>query len=141
MLFLGSINLYKIEREKKDAFVRMLADRLEVKNAIENNFGESEHVLLTLYVINGQYQNALSWNWILREFEQNEIQTLSSPKAVVLAEKEDGTTYAVTFGSAFFLVDKYCDKNFGFDFARKLSFDEIKTTTLTTPSSRRNKTI
>ena len=39
------------------------------------------------------------------------------------------------------MVDKYCDGDFGFDFARRLTYDEIKTTTLTTPSSRRNKTV
>ena len=65
----------------------------------------------------------------------------SSPKAVIVVEKEDSTTYAVTFGYAFFLVDKFCDQNFGFDFARKIPYTEIKTTTLTTPNLQRNKIV
>ncbi len=138
---MGSINLYKIENDKKDELVRALASKLEMKNTIDTSFGESEQISLTLYTDNNPRENHLSWNWILDEFEQPAIITHSSPKAVVLAEKEDNTTYAVTFGSAFFIVDKYCDKDFGFQFARKLSFDEIKTTTLTTPNSRRNKTV
>lgn len=138
---MGSINLYKIEKEKKDEFIRMLATKLEIKNTIDSAFGESEQISLTLYTDSSPRENNLSWNWILREFEHPAMITHSSPKAVVLAEKEDDTTYAVTFGSAFFIVDKYCDKDFGFQFARKLSFDEIKTTTLTTPNSRRNKTV
>ena len=44
-------------------------------------------------------------------------------------------------GIHFFLVDKYCDRDFGFSVARKMDFDEIKTTTLTTPNSKRNKTV
>lgn len=138
---MGSLNLYKIESDKRDEFIRMLSSKLEMKNTIECGFGESETIALTLYILDSQKRNDLSWNWVLNGFSQPEIRTVSSPKAIVLAEKDDNTTYAVTFGSAFFLVDKYCDKNFGFDFARKLSFSEIKTTTLTTPSSRRNKTV
>lgn len=38
-------------------------------------------------------------------------------------------------------MDKFCDRDFGFVFARKLPYQEIKTTTLTTPNSRRNKTV
>ena len=138
---MGSINLYKIESDKRDEFIRMLDSKLNMKNTVECDFGESETISLTLYILDRQNRNDLSWNWVLIGFNQPEISTVSSPKAIVLAEKDDDTTYAVTFGSAFFLVDKYCDKNFGFDFARKLSFSEIKTTTLTTPSSRRNKTV
>lgn len=138
---MGNINLYKIENDKKDEFIRKLDSTLKTKNTVEYSFGESETISLTLYVLNSKKQNEVSWNWVLREFGQPTIQTCSSPKAVILAEKDGNTTYAVTFGSAFFLVDKYCDRDFGFNFARKLSFVEVKTTTLTTPSSRRNKTV
>ena len=41
----------------------------------------------------------------------------------------------------FFAVDKYCDTQFAFDFARRINFKQIKTTTLTTPNSKRNKTV
>lgn len=138
---MGSINLYKLENDKKDEFIRVLDSKLKMKNTIECNFGNSEKLSLTLYIFERQSETDLPWNWMLREFGQPEIRTASAPKAVILAEKEDNTSYAITFGSTFFLVDKYCDKNFGFNFARKLSFDEIKTTTLTTPSSQRNKTV
>ena len=64
-----------------------------------------------------------------------------APKGVVLVECDDDTVYAVSFGHSFFTVDKYCDRDFGFEFARRLKYSEIKTTTLTTPSSQRNKTV
>jgi len=77
----------------------------------------------------------------LEEFNQNPIEIPSTPKGVVVIESEDEITYAVTFGHAYFLVDKFCNREFGFEFARKLSYEEIKTTTLTTPNSHRNKTV
>lgn len=63
------------------------------------------------------------------------------PKAVVLLKKENDAVYAITFGHAFFLIDKFCDRDFGFVFARKMNFQEIKTTTLTAPNSHRNKMV
>lgn len=138
---MGSINLYKIENDKKDEFIRMINSKLQIKDTLERNFGESEQISFTLFVLDEQRQNQLAWNWVLREFNEPDIITKSSPKAIVLAEKDDDTTYAVTFGSTYFLVDKFCDKDFGFNFARKISFDEIKTTTLTTPNSHCNKTV
>lgn len=56
-------------------------------------------------------------------------------------KKENGAIYAITFGHAFFLIDKFCDRDFGFVFARKMNFQEIKTTTLTAPNSHRNKMV
>ncbi len=38
-------------------------------------------------------------------------------------------------------VDKYCDRNFAFNFARKLKYKEVKTTALTTLNSQKNKSI
>lgn len=78
---------------------------------------------------------------MLDEFEEPAVQMTQAPKGVVLVECDDDTVYAVSFGHSFFTVDKYCDRDFGFEFARRLKYSEIKTTTLTTPSSQRNKTV
>ena len=109
-----------IQRSKKNA---------ETENAFE----------LSLYVAYQQEDKPISWNWVLDAFQQPSIETAPSPKAVVVIKHNQEDLYAVTFGHSFFLVDKFCDRDFGFNFARKLKYDEIKTTTLTTPSSNRNK--
>ena len=49
--------------------------------------------------------------------------------------------YVCTFGMAHFNVDKYCDTEFAFDFARRIKFEQVKTTTLTSPKSKKNKTV
>ncbi len=38
-------------------------------------------------------------------------------------------------------MDKYCDTEFAFNFARRIKFKQVKTTTLTSPNSRKNKTV
>ena len=40
---------------------------------------------------------------------------------------------------AHFNVDKYCDTEFAFDFARRIKFEQVKTTTLTSPNSKKIK--
>lgn len=142
---MGCINLYKVDVARSQKLTQDLLMRMQLERTLERSIqvgdGEDETFGLTLYLNRSENQKDISWNWVLDEFDREEIQVVSSPKAVILVERGDGTEYAVTFGHSFFVVDKYCDGDFGFNFARRLKYDEIKTTTLTTPSSRRNKTV
>lgn len=142
---MGCINLYKVDTTRSQKLTQDLLRRMQLERTLERSIqtgdGESETFGMSLYLDRSENQKDISWNWVLDEFDREEIQVVSSPKAVILVERDDGAEYAVTFGHSFFVVDKYCDGDFGFDFARRLTYDEIKTTTLTTPSSRRNKTV
>ena len=142
---MGSINLYKIDGEKKATFLQELAHKMESKETIflvsQNEKGIVENFGLTLYLATPREKRKIAWNWVLEEFHEQSIEVPTAPKGIVVVEKDDDTTYAVTFGHAYFWVDKFCDRDFGFVFARKLPYQEIKTTTLTTPNSRRNKTV
>lgn len=142
---MGCINLYKVDITRSQKLTQDLLRRMQLERTLERSIqvgdGKSETFGLSLYLDRSENQKDISWNWVLDEFDREEIQVVSSPKAVILVERDDGAEYAVTFGHSFFVVDKYCDGDFGFDFARRLTYDEIKTTTLTTPSSRRNKTV
>lgn len=101
--------------------------------------------LITLYVEAESDNNELSWNWILEQFDEQPINTYKLPKAIVLLEKKQKNLksifYAVTFGSSYFIVDKYCDRDFGFKFACRIDYTDVKTTTLTSPGLKRNKTV
>lgn len=142
---MGCINLYKVDVGRSEKLTQDLLRKMQLERTLERSIqtgdGESETFGLSLYLNRSENQKDISWNWVLDEFDKEEIQVVSSPKAVILVERDDGAEYAVTFGHSFFVVDKYCDGDFGFEFARRLKYDEIKTTTLTTPSSRRNKTV
>lgn len=141
---MGSLNLYKIDENKKQTFLQELSNKMDksktiyihklVKNT-NTEFG------LTLFFNRPNVTKDIKWNWLLKQYEKEEIHVNSFPSAVLLIEKDDENLYAATYGHSYFFVDKYADKDFGFNFARKVSFDEIKTTTLTTPNSKRNKTV
>lgn len=142
---MGCINLYKIEAGRSQQLIQDLLKKMHQERTVERSIkvpdGQTESFWLTLYLDHSENRKDIAWNWVLEEFEKQELRVPASPKAVILIERDDGTEYAVTFGHSFFIVDKYSDGDFGFDFARRLKYEEIKTTTLTTPSSRRNKTV
>ena len=78
---------------------------------------------------------------ILENFDEDDIEVVKSPSALLRIKAPSGNTYAVTFSHSFFLADKYADREFAFNFARRLEFDVIRTTALTSPNSQRNRTV
>ena len=140
---MGNINLYKIEEDKNQLFIQEMVEKLQEidTQVIEKQInGINNSFCLTLYTSIPQNGRALKWGWILTAFRSDNPSVTSPPKAVLMIKKNN-TIYAVTFGHAFYLVDKFCDRDFGFNFARKVRFREIKTTMLTSPHSKRNKTV
>ena len=142
---MGTINLYKIESDRSSAFFKALSQKMQQVKTIEIDVEKKDNTKdnfgCTLYLSVPDEKKELSWNWLLRIYDVNDMSFESTPKAILVIEKNDDEIYAVTFGHAFFLVDKYCDRDFGFNFARKLEYEEIKTTTLTTPGMQRNKVV
>ena len=141
---LGNINLYKIDKNKQENFFNEINEKfkLSTKSLTKNisYFKDKCEFNCCLYIAENEEKKDLVWNWILNEFEHDEIKVKSQPKAVVII-KNKKYCYAVTYGCSFFTVDKFCDRDFAFNFARKIEFENIKTTTLTSPNSHRNKTV
>lgn len=140
---MGQINLYKIDENRQQIFLKAIAEKFNLKDTIKTTKMLKKVKIIftmTLYVAPPSDEKDVTWDWLLAEFNQQIIVSQPNPKAVLLIEKKDGI-YAVTFGCSYFIVDKYCDRNFSFKFARKINYKEIKTTALTSPNSQRNKTI
>lgn len=139
---MGQVNLYKIDGTKKKDFIDKICEKFECIGEQDYHFIGNEENIYTV----GTYINVpgeakpLEWQWILDEYDYEVMNTLSSPRAVLVIEGAVDT-YAVTYGLSYFVVDKYCDIDFAFDFARRIDFKQIKTTTLTAPNSQRNKMI
>jgi len=138
---MGSVNLYKID------YVNALLSDISnkkwqgcPKNVKFYNDNEIKTCQCTLYTSLKKEEKELNWNWILEQFNIDPISVDTAPEAVLLIIK-GSNTYAVTFGCAYLLVDKYCDRDFAFQYARKIDFDKIKTTAFITPNSHRNKTV
>lgn len=140
---MAQINIYKIDSNKKQIFYQTMASKLELLKTVEVNKvvdGNEINFGMSLYVSQPIEEKDINWNWLLQEFDVDIIRSVPNPKSVLLIEKDD-VDYAVTFGASYFIVDKYCDRNFAFNFARKVEYKEIKTTALTAPNSQRNKII
>lgn len=137
---MAKLNIYKIEDKKIDEFTNKAADKLNfiaTKEIVNDNgriFG------MSLYMIQPQNQKEISWNWLLNEFDKQKILTDSNPRGIIEIKAEE-TLYVATFGSAYFLVDKFCDRKFPFEFAKRSNYKNIRTTALISPSRQRNKTV
>lgn len=143
---MGTLNIYKIDNDKLQDLMQTLNQKMQQMGTqtIPEPIGETREnqpIRCELYYAQQENTVSLSWNWVLAAFDQESVRTNPLPKAVVLLKKENGAVYTITFGHAFFLIDKFCDRDFEFVFARKMNFQEIKTTTLTAPNSHRNKMV
>jgi uncharacterized protein (TIGR04141 family) len=140
---MGNLNLYKIDKTKQSLLICELDKNYSFigsQNISQKISSNNIVFTLDLYILNSKKKNLVNWNWLSVEFNNGDINTPVAPKAVLII-KDKNTSYAVTFGHSYFLVDKYCDESFAFTFARKIQYKEIKTTTLTNPNSLRNKTV
>ncbi|NLK11101.1 MAG: TIGR04141 family sporadically distributed protein [Staphylococcus equorum] len=140
---MGQINIYKIDSNKEQAFYQNMVGKLELVRILEVNKIVNDKKIsfgMSLYLSQPTEEKCINWNWVLKEFGIDEIKSLPNPKSILLIQKDE-VVYAVTFGTSYFIVDKYCDRNFAFNFARKVEYKEIKTTALTAPNSQKNKII
>lgn len=146
---MGSINLYRIDSAKVRLCLQDLIEGglkvIKIKTIQKDNCGTVHDFRITLYLENPyQSDEGISWNWILNEFQQETFNVYKAPKAVLLIEEtvdNNDTTYAVTFGNSYFKIDKFCDRDFGFCFASRMEYKNVKTTTLTAPNLTRSKTV
>lgn len=146
---MASINLYKIDPNKFQSCLHSLSSSsLQRKNTIfitKNDIHIDREFGATLYLEEPhQSTENISWNWLLNEFAEQPFYAFKSPKAVLLIEEISENTennYAVTFGSSYFKIDKFCDRDYGFSFASRIEYTNVKTTTLTSPNLTRNKTV
>ena len=144
---MGLINLFCICDEK-------LRDELsskkgfgfkKIEQTIERTVGDKKYTF-TLF-IKIHKTNELSWKWLLSAFDVNDKKydktqpAISSVLMIETMDKGEQRTYAVTFGYAHYYVHRYCDSEFGLNFASKVKFDRVNLTALTNPYSKRNKTI
>lgn len=137
---MAKLNIYRLDKKKIDEFNNHVSKKLNfisTKHIIDSKKREFEISFYLQHLFN---RKELPWNWVLREFDEDEILVVSNPKALIQIKVEDNI-YAITFGTAYFFVDKFCDRKFPFEFAKRSDYKDIKTTALISPSRQKNKTI
>ena len=147
-----NINLYKINDDKIDSFIRFLSNSNSdyVKKGNDHSLrcspdaGQETDVQynVSLYYKQAENEKDLSWNWVLALFGEIPEKVWGRPSGFLLfANNLTNKYYVITFGSSFFQIDKYCDKSWAFDFAKRLHFQNFKIVALTSPASKLNKKI
>lgn len=138
---MAKLNLYKIDENKKEGFFENLKGKLNFINKKELYNSKGKKCELSLYNFFPDFEDKqLSWNWLLNEFDENTFRYKANPRAIVTII-QGNEVYVITFGSAYFIVDKFCNRKFAFEFAKRSEYSNIKTTALNAPNSQRNKVI
>lgn len=128
-------NIFKIKDK------RNLLEGMEEKDYKRcGNDITSEDYKLNLYCKYEENQK-ISWKSVFDAFGENNIPNKSGVSSIVLCSKNDDDTFAITYGPSSFLAQKYCDREFGFDFAKRIELDEIKRKSSITASSNKNSSI
>lgn len=138
---MGQINIYRIQPQKTDSFFQKVGT--DYSGPKSKNI-EKDSVLYTFSFFHKDKTPSkdISWAWVFDEYELDSPKANGGPKGIIVVTAgKEHPIYAITFGTAFFSVDKYCDKDFGFDYACRVPYSNIKLTALTNPVSVRNKTI
>lgn len=139
---MGQVNLYKIDNTKKKEFKEKLCEKFEFLGEQDYSLIDNTEKVYTVgtYVNEPEKSLMLEWQWILDEYEYKPKETVTSVRSILVIENIENM-YAIAYGMSYFIIDKYCDIDFAFDFAKRIEFSQIKTTTLTAPNSQRNKMI
>ena len=118
---MAKLNLYKIDENKKEDFFKNLEGKLNFINQKELYNNDGKKFELSLYnFFPDSADKQLSWNWLLNEFEESIFKYKPNPKAVLTIIK-DYEIYVITFGSTYFLVDKFCDRKFVLNLQKALN--------------------
>lgn len=127
-------NVFKLE--KKEALLKEMLDRDFEK--IGNEIISDKYKLNLYYKYDTDLK--LSWKNILIEFGATNPPARTGISGIIICESTDNN-YAITYGSSSFLVQKYSDREFGFDFAKRIGLKEMKRKSSMTPHSTRNSSI
>lgn len=138
---MSEINLYKINNLKE--FEKKLKDKeFKKKNKTkkveidENNIKET--YLMTLYYHQDEEDRALPWKNFALKFGFTPPDMPSRPNAIILIEKDE-TFYGISFGSAYHYIDPYCDREWAFEFAKRMDYSKVNLIATTIPQSKLNK--
>lgn len=139
---MASINIYKLDEDIGLDFLKDNSFKLRMEYVGKLEHPKEKEYQIELFLSSPSKNKLASWDaWVVKPFDKSKEAYIQPASSAVLLIKFNNINYAATFGSAFFLIDKYCNRDFGFSIGRKLSFDGIKTTTINTPGSIRNKSI
>lgn len=136
VLGIKQYNIFRINEYQKSEFIESIQNANEIVQMPQ----EKSNDKITLYYFDSASSKKIKWEWLLIEFDIIGTELYKVPSAILLVEL-DVYMYAITFGISYHKVIKYCDRKFAFDFAKKLNYEEVKSTAHTSPNTKKIKVI
>lgn len=137
------VSIYKINNLPK-LKSKLIEKGFEKKNNTKkveiDEENDKESYLMEFYYEHVTDLNEVSWQNFAKNFDVIPSQVRSNPRAVVLIEKGE-TYYAISFGTAYHYVEPFADKQWAFNFAKRLKYDKINLMATTIPQSKLTKQI
>lgn len=127
-------NIFKIEN--RDSMLKAIMDK---QFEIKGRELTSGNYNLKLYCKFEENQK-INWKSIFDTFGEENIPNKSAVSSIILCSDKNNI-FAITYGNSSFLAQKYCDREFGFDFAKRIELNEIKRKSSITTSSNKNSSI
>lgn len=123
---MATINLFEIETNQTNEFIKSLESRgLKTKKSIVD-YDDYE---VTIYYLEKGTEKNVPWSNVTHDFGIPPLRYNSYPCAVVVYKNLHNKTYAVTFGNSYYLVNRYCNNDFGVNFCKKVTVENVKTCT------------
>ena len=142
--FMSHITLFSIKRtgNKNDPFESLIKTWRMVAPPKTVTLNKRQFIASLYNIPDRRTKNKeLSWDWVYKEFDSDPPIPKANPRDVLIIDTDLGKRYCVSFGTSFLSVDKYCDRDFAFNFAKKIPIKATNTTTTCSPGQRRNKTM
>ncbi|WP_296789782.1 DUF6119 family protein [uncultured Methanobrevibacter sp.] len=140
---MSDISLYKINNISK-LKSKLIKEGFEKKNNTKKvEIGEGKdkkEYLMEFYYEHGMDLNVVSWHNFAENFDVTPSEVQSNPRAVILIERDE-SYYAISFGTAYHYVEPLSDKQWAFNFAKRLNYDKINLMATTIPQSKLTKQI
>lgn len=129
----------ELNKYLKDNYESSNSKKVTIKSRIDEEV--TDFIMTLYYYVNNDETKDLSWDWIFNQCDVTiNTQVQIRPKAILLIKHNDDT-YAASFGSAYYYPNLYSNKDWAFEYAKKVNFKRIKLTASTIPNSKRNKQI
>ena len=85
-------------------------------------------------------EQKLNWEKIFYDFGETNIPKRSGVSSIIICSSDEND-FAITYGSSSFVTQKYSEKEFGFDFAKRIGLKEMKRKSSKAPHSNKNSSI
>ena len=135
---MSQVNLFRIQEGREDSIRSLLDGNYQtVANLSQQGFD------FKLLYQHSTGQQEVNWGWAFTLFEKPVEKMSVLPKGVILLNRVSASCplYAISFGGAHFHLDQFADRNFGFDFACRVTVRKTRLTATVNNNSKKNKTI